>query len=280
MTTATTNSSSSSSPLPKLPNVVLNPLAQPSPYATSQLVCFFLNFICVSMSHIFVKFSYRMDLQISEGNTHNSLPAYKQQFNSLLAAAATNPSSPFRTASVQQKQWRPLVQQAAAASEVASNCYMEVTPLSPPKPKGLSDEDEGVVDDDRMDLNLGEAVEGEEGGEEEEEDWIEVSNKGNQTPSHWVFSDMIRYSIRISTGFLGRRTSYLAFQCREHRGAVEGPDPGGPGHPRAGPAAPRRHPAVGHVLPARQVLLQQRPQRVPTSGRRDSPLRRRPSGHI
>ena len=43
MTTATTNSSSSSSsssssPLPKLPHVVLNPLAQPSPYATSHLV--------------------------------------------------------------------------------------------------------------------------------------------------------------------------------------------------------------------------------------------------
>ena len=38
-TTATnsSSSSSSSSPLPKQPRVVLNPLAQPSPYATSHL---------------------------------------------------------------------------------------------------------------------------------------------------------------------------------------------------------------------------------------------------
>ena len=131
-------------------------------------------------------------MQISESDALNSLPPY----NLLAAAAAANPASPFRTASVQQKQWRPLVQQAAAsAGEVASNCYMEVTPLSP-KPKGLnhgSDEDEGVVDDDddRMDLNMGERGGAEE--DAEEEDWIEVSNKGNQTPSHWVYSDMIRY---------------------------------------------------------------------------------------
>ena len=134
-----------------------------------------------------------MDLQIAESDALNSLPPYQQQYNSLLAA---NPPSPFRTASVQQKQWRPLVQQAAAAasaaSEVASNCYMEVTPLSPPKGRSHgSDEDEGVVydADDRMDLNMGEG-----GAAEEEEDWIEVSNKGNQTPSHWVYSDMIRYA--------------------------------------------------------------------------------------
>ena len=137
-----------------------------------------------------------MDLQIAESDALNSLPPYQQQYNSLLAA---NCPSPFRTASVQQKQWRPLVQQAAAsaasaASEVASNCYMEVTPLSPPKGRSHgSDEDEGVVydADDRMDLNMGEG-----GAAEEEEDWIEVSNKGNQTPSHWVYSDMIRYGPR------------------------------------------------------------------------------------
>ena len=127
-----------------------------------------------------------MDLQIAESDALNSLPPYQQQYNSLLAA---NPPSPFRTASVQQKQWRPLIQQAASAGEVASNCYMEVTPLSPKSPPRNEDEDEGVVDDDdRMDLNM----EGGGGAEEEEEDWIEVSNKGNQTPSHWVYSDMIR----------------------------------------------------------------------------------------
>ena len=100
-----------------------------------------------------------------------------------------DPSSPFRTASVQQKQWRPLIQQASAG-EAASNCYMEVAPLSP---KGRllgnndDEEDEGVVgDDDRLDLDMGDGEDG------EEEDWIEVSNKGNQTPSHWVYSDMIR----------------------------------------------------------------------------------------
>ena len=102
-------------------------------------------------------------------------------------------SSPFRTASVQQKQWRPLIQQAPAG-EAASNCYMEVAPLSP---KGRllgnndDDEDEGVVgDDDRLDLDM---ADGEDA--EEEEDWIEVSNKGNQTPSHWVYSDMIGYGL-------------------------------------------------------------------------------------
>ena len=124
-------------------------------------------------------------MQITESDALNSLPPYKPQYNLL-----NNPSSPFRTASVQQKQWRPLIQQAAAsAGEVASNCYMEVTPLSPKSPPRNEDEDEGVVDDDdRMDLNM----EGGGGAEEEEEDWIEVSNKGNQTPSHWVYSDMIR----------------------------------------------------------------------------------------
>ena len=103
-------------------------------------------------------------------------------------------SSPFRTASVQQKQWRPLIQQAPAG-EAASNCYMEVAPLSP---KGRllgnnddDEEDEGVVgDDDRLDLDM---ADGEDA--EEEEDWIEVSNKGNQTPSHWVYSDMIGYGL-------------------------------------------------------------------------------------
>ena len=44
-TTATNSSSSSSSPLPKLPHVVLNPLAQPSPYATSHLGCIFHKFM-------------------------------------------------------------------------------------------------------------------------------------------------------------------------------------------------------------------------------------------
>lgn len=204
---------------------------------------------------IFVEIN-SMNLQIAESDALNSLPPYKQQYNLL-----HNPSSPFRTASVQQKQWRPLLQQAASAGEVTSNCYMEVTPLSPkglPRGNDDVDEDEGVVDDDdyRMDLNM-------EGGEaEEEEDWIEVSNKGNQTPNHWVYSDMIRYSpsrtgLRIPYQCDSAILSSCVFQCRECRGSVESTDPGGSEHTRPRPKAPRRHPAVGHVLPG-QVFLQQR----------------------
>jgi hypothetical protein len=138
-----------------LPNVVLNPMGgQPSPYATSQLIAD----------------------TVSGGM--NSLSSYKQYH------MLGNPnSSPFRTASVQQKQWRPLLHQAEAVGGDASSAYMEVSGLPMTTNEDQYD-DEGVRGD--KDGLVGQAEDG------DDEEWVEVSNQGNQTPNHWVYSDMIR----------------------------------------------------------------------------------------
>ncbi len=169
-----------------LPNVVLNPLAnQPSPYATSHLLAAAPESAPTASPSIGV----------------NSLSSYKQQQQFVPQAPfsliSSNPASPYRTASVQQKQWRPLLQQvsgsglanrdvagaATSGGGDASSAYMEVGATSVANFKTAGEpKKESATGDETLERT----------NDDEDEEWIEVSNKGNQTPSHWVYSDMIR----------------------------------------------------------------------------------------
>ncbi len=137
----------------KQANVLVNPMLGHTT-ATASASPYATSYVTPMIS---AKSSASSSSSSSNNNTANWLPA---NGGSGVPQHAPSPSPAF----IRGRQWRPLLNKTDGED---SNCYMEVTPQ----------QNQELLPDLKKD--------------KDDEDWVEVTNKGNQTPSHWVYSDMI-----------------------------------------------------------------------------------------